>query len=417
LGGKLEQISVVANSFASSKSSSEVEKSMDMSFSVAASSKILSVGGSVSMSGSLESKTSQDQQSTFESNSARSTMTVYGGKPGSYGDDSDPNSLSTWAATVDFIPYPIDYQVGYVADILPSDWYISKGLNVKKLWLDAELEMFKDYYKKSKSSRYLDDATIDSLGRNHTIYLVEHDVSTCEFTQFSMKIKTPQDGTYDYSWTTNPKSFGRTLLALEFDDNKGIQSLALSSGKAFSCPLIRLHNLNTGRSYEFSKGATVGNEYSYNNVKMTPNTITLTFEQPVNPQLSGSFLWEIDLIGTTGIVKRTRTGIHTSSNKFTIQNYNDFGDIVGVSMTPIVDHEHEDSFKNNFKFTFKSIIITQACPDADIHSTCIPKKLKYNKNLGFTKSYEAWPRTEGMDKFEIPYSSTPFWIPVSPIGK
>jgi len=416
LGGKLEQISVTSHTFASSKTSSEVEKSMDMSFSVQASSKILPVSGSVSMSGSMDSKTSQEQQSTFEANSARSTMTVYGGKPGSYGDDRDPNSLSTWASTVDFIPHPIDYQVGYVADILPEDWFIADGLNVKKLWLAVEMEMYRGYFKKSKTSKYLNDAIIDSLKRKDTIYLAEYDSTACDFNKFDMKIQT-STGSYDYTFGDIPKSYTYTIIPLEFDDTKGIQSLQFVSKsnpiKTFTCSSIKLFNLNTGRSYILNKDTTIANKY--NNVKSTPNTITLEFENPIYESGKNlNHLFEIDFVGTTGLVKRTSSEISTALITFT--DYDDFGDLVGLSITVITNKAHYDSMLNSFKFSFKSVKITQSCPD-NSPSPCIPKKAQFNKDEGFAKTYEAWPRKNGIIKFDIPFSKNPKWIPVAPIGK
>ncbi|KAF2069657.1 hypothetical protein CYY_009026 [Polysphondylium violaceum] len=409
LGGKLEQITVVEHSFASSKSSSEIQRSMDMSFSVSASSKILPVSGSVSMSASMDSKTTKEQQSTYESNSDRSTMTVYGGKPGSFGDDKSPNALNSWAKTVDLIPYPIDYQAGYIGDIIPSDWYLENGLNVKTIWMEAEFEMYKDLYKQSKSSKYLDDATINSLGRNHTVYYIESGDS-CGYENFELLIRT-KFGDFEFPFINSMKSFDDyTLIPLEFDDGKGILSLNFTSKLdppiPFSCPTIKLFNLMTGRNYKFNLNQSV-----YLLEKPDPNIMTIEFEYSELPS-SHDFILEVDFIGTTEIVKRVLKDINSTPN--IIDSFPFFGDLVGLSLTIITSNENYPQYaQSNFKLKLKAIRVIQSCPN-NSHSTCIPKRMDFDPNQGFSKTYEAWPRDFGI--IEIPYNIRQ-WVPISLIGK
>ncbi|KAF2070127.1 hypothetical protein CYY_008557 [Polysphondylium violaceum] len=405
LGGKLEQMSVVEHSFSSSKSSSEVERSMEMSFAVQASSKILPVGGSVSLSGSMDSKTSSTEQNQFENNSSRSTLTVYGGEPGSYGDEKEPNSFAKWASTVDQIPYPIDYQVGFIADVIPKEWILKNGFNVQELWREAEFQLYKDLFIAAKTSKYLDEPMIHNMGRNHTVYLVEYDKQSCQFTTFKLEVESPT-GLFHYNFTLS-QSTGATILPLEYDDRKGIKSLSFSEYYSpFTCQTIKMFNLVTSRSYHFVPDPTVPNKYILKQPE--PNSVIVEFQGTNN--VNTEFITEIQFIGTTGVVKKIV--LNFSEKLSFVIDY--FGDLVGLSFTFITNYENQN-LKKDFIFTFSSIRVTQACPYAEKSSPCILKNMDFIPSDGFAKTFEVWSRES--DKITLTYSNKPHWVSITPIGR
>jgi hypothetical protein len=132
LGGRLRQISSIEKKKFFSLASSEVSSSLSTSLKAGASGYGYSARGSVDYSSS-QSGSSSDQQE-FEDNTSKTDIIASGGAPGSFGppgssDDSAPNTYSSWAATVDLLPIPVDFKVAVIGDLLPN--------SIKKRWYDG----------------------------------------------------------------------------------------------------------------------------------------------------------------------------------------------------------------------------------------------------------------------------------------
>ncbi len=86
LGGRLRQVIVLDSTYENTQSEFEISRSADISFAASIAGSLLSADGSLSMdlAGSLDSSTTAEQQSQFETSSSRSTVITYGGPPGSF---------------------------------------------------------------------------------------------------------------------------------------------------------------------------------------------------------------------------------------------------------------------------------------------------------------------------------------------
>ena len=138
LGGRLSQVTSVSSSFASSKTSSELEAHAKLSFGASVSSPIFSVSGG--FSGSIDSSITTEQQEEFESSSTRSSVLTYGGPPGSFGPSSSdaPSNFGDWASAVDLLPVPIEYTLKKISDIIPDAWKSANGTSLRAMWLEGE---------------------------------------------------------------------------------------------------------------------------------------------------------------------------------------------------------------------------------------------------------------------------------------
>lgn len=151
LGGKLTQVTTLSEELLDSKSSSEFSQSTQISFGASVSAPRFSA--STSYDGSLDSTVSQEEQSTYESLSARSSVITQGGPPGSFGPDysSDaPTDFGGWANWIDLLPVPIDYELGAIGGIIPDTWLTKNGTSIKQLWQTAE----KEYYRRQSYETY-----------------------------------------------------------------------------------------------------------------------------------------------------------------------------------------------------------------------------------------------------------------------
>jgi hypothetical protein len=151
LGGKLTQVTTLSEELLDSKSSSEFSQSTQISFGASVSAPRFSA--STSFDGSLDSTVSQEEQSTYESLSARSSVITQGGPPGSFGPDysSDaPTDFGGWANWIDLLPVPIDYELGAVGGIIPDTWLTKNGTSIKQIWQTAE----KEYYRRQSYETY-----------------------------------------------------------------------------------------------------------------------------------------------------------------------------------------------------------------------------------------------------------------------
>ncbi|KAF2077652.1 hypothetical protein CYY_001039 [Polysphondylium violaceum] len=376
LGGKLEQVSVVSRTFERSKTSQEIDRSMDMSFSVSASSKILPVRGSASMSGSIDSKTSREDQDEYEKSSKRSTLIVSGGQPGSYGED-DFNSLHTWARTIDMIPFPIDYKAGKVADIIPKDWYLFsnnyQNISASDVWTDAEFEILKDYYLANpfKLTWPLELSHLQHLTRFETLYYFN---STCFVNPSTKVVVIDRDGNRIES-----KFLKQQVLLTTINDAVGIEAIEIynSDGTQMSCS-YQLTNFLTNRKYEFvfDSAKQMAIEALY-----PPNVITINLYNPhtVSPYTSlQAFSLAVTLFGEfksiTTHIEPDFTGDHVITN---IDEY--IGKIIGAEFSiipnPFLDPENEEHKKIGMEFYV--LTLTQTCPS--YQSDCYPANAKVDR--------------------------------------
>lgn len=139
LGGKLKQIKLTEKSYANSKTSSELSKSAQWSFS--ASVTLGAFAPSADYSQTNEVDTTSEEQEEFENSSVSSQIITVGGAPGSFGPQDEytdvPTNFGDWAQTVDLLPVPVDYQLRRIATIIPKAWKTRDGTKFIDLWEDA----------------------------------------------------------------------------------------------------------------------------------------------------------------------------------------------------------------------------------------------------------------------------------------
>ncbi|GAM28850.1 hypothetical protein SAMD00019534_120260 [Acytostelium subglobosum LB1] len=139
-GGTLEQVNSVSSSFTSSQSSQSLESCLSMSFAESITAE--GTGESANLANSLSSQVGKDTATSFDRSSTGTMLVIKGGAPGSYGEDID-DPLESWVGSIDLMPYPIDFNLGLVSDLIPDSWQItnSSDTTVKKLWIDAEIPL------------------------------------------------------------------------------------------------------------------------------------------------------------------------------------------------------------------------------------------------------------------------------------
>lgn len=138
LGGRLRQVTSVSSIFASSKTTTELEKHAQLSFGASVTSPLFSISGD--FRGSLDSSITAESQLEFEESSTHSSVITYGGPPGSFGPSvSDaPSNFGDWASAVDLLPVPIDYKLRRISDIIPDTWNSRNGTALRDIWLQGE---------------------------------------------------------------------------------------------------------------------------------------------------------------------------------------------------------------------------------------------------------------------------------------
>ncbi|KAF2069098.1 hypothetical protein CYY_009582 [Polysphondylium violaceum] len=416
LGGKLEQVSVVDSNYYRTRSSQDLEKAMDTSFSISASSKILPIRASASMSSSRDSKTSQEQQNEFEIKSKRSTLSVYGGKPGSYGSD-DVNALSTWANTVDMIPFPIDYQAGFIRDIIPEDWYLqsntSHSISAQQLWIDAEFGVLKEYLIANPiKSRYLDVDTLTLLNYTETVYLVASD---CDLSLVSNVTIVDLLG----NTTTSPMltSNGFKIFITTLSDQVGLDTIKLldSNANVVQCSAttnVTVRNLFTSREYNFVYDSTLNLFTEYH---VTPNIITCQFFDiktnitRVDPNSVGPVLVGVYINAEFKSVYAHINEPHTDLLVFDTKEY--IGNVYST-IVEVIQGEHWMSLPNHYSTTdisvdFAKVVVTQTCPKGQ--SDCLPKNTEPTER-GYKKVYENW-----QEEFKT-MALAPVFVVLEPLG-
>ncbi len=141
LGGKVRQVTTLKKEFQSSKTKQELEESAALSLSASVSGPAFSTSGS--FSGSVDTSTSREVQSSYERSSFRSSVITYGGPPGSFGPTTSdaPSNFGHWASAIDLLPVPIDYTLQPIYDIIPEQWMMTfngKNTSVRDLWARAD---------------------------------------------------------------------------------------------------------------------------------------------------------------------------------------------------------------------------------------------------------------------------------------
>jgi hypothetical protein len=123
LGGKLKQITSVDDTFEKSSTEQEMSEQSRLQFSAGVSGLDI-FSASFSSSYSLQEESSFEQQREFQTSTSRSRIITYGGAPGSFGPSSNeaPSNFGDWAATVDLLPVPVQYELGRIDEIIPDTW-------------------------------------------------------------------------------------------------------------------------------------------------------------------------------------------------------------------------------------------------------------------------------------------------------
>ncbi|KAF2077732.1 hypothetical protein CYY_000979 [Polysphondylium violaceum] len=441
MGGKLEVITSVDHSFSSNKTSSEVEKAMEMSVSAQVSSKVLS--GSASATLGRDSKTTSEEQSTFESNSERSTVQIYGGEPGSYG-MNEPNAFATWAKTVDLVPYPIKYKAGYVADILPDSWFFEDGHSVKLLWLINEWKMFKSYLQ-TRNFKYIDYDQIitqeeelqeQHLQRNDTTYHLNCSL----LANFDLEITNSKYKTFYYS---NVPSFDgsnpRSNIVISYNDTKGIFSMAFTTKTGASLGIknvtspdgsiiyydigqsFDIYNIFSSRYYHMvlhpNGTYIISNTINPKSLVFKFNQLTITRQQVSGGVGEGSGTINGKMVVMVyGSLEKEKIYIpltSTPEQTYTFRTNNDYiGQVLGLSFR--YETDQNDPYEKNILMKYESLIVLQACGKESSH--CIPKNNYFDENLGLVLSYESWRKETGQSLITVPHENTAQWETLEQLG-
>ncbi|EGG13823.1 hypothetical protein DFA_11584 [Cavenderia fasciculata] len=222
LGGSLEQITSVSSSLINSRSSNSLDKSMSLSFDASVSSSAFGASGSVSLAGSLTSQVSEEEQSQYESNTERTTLIVKGGAPGSYGANTQV-PLQKWLKSVPLNPVPIDFQVGLVSDIIPSEWYSSNQTNIKQLWIQAQEELYSSIFWESYSNPLFQQPNTTSPNFTPIVWVAGFYSSVPSF-DFSANLTFTSENNVT-SKINNLKVLSMTPTSMDFPQGVGIKSL------------------------------------------------------------------------------------------------------------------------------------------------------------------------------------------------
>jgi len=396
MGGKIEVITIVKNSFSSTISSKDVAKAMDMSVSAQVSYKVFSASASTTQS--IDSKTSQQQQEDFEKNSERSKVHIIGGQPGSYG-LNEPNAFATWAKTVDMVPHPIDYQVGYVADLIPESWFF-KGLHsIKNAWMRNEIQLYKEIADARKLKYINVLTTLTDIKRTDTTYVTSQPLVP----NVDVKIVDTRDTVHTLTggkYVAKPEFL---LFTLPFADNFGIKSIEFVTAIPNLQASFTLSNIFTSRFYKFQREGTTS---KYNVVKQTPTEIKLEFTNLAYSQRS--VIIELSIIGThssfqSSISMANKIQAVDSITTFTVSPGFHLGKILGFSLDFITDPSITGLIEDVYvKFT--NLIIKQNCPDDMVD--CVPQKTAFNKDQGYVNIYELWKTPSPNESFSYIFNQT-----------
>jgi len=434
LGGRLDQYTVINNTFASRRTSNEIDNNHSYALSVSVSAGIYKA--KAKHSGSIDQSTTKEEFDEYIKNSKRSTLIVSGGAPGSYGQD-EPNAFESWTNSLDKLPVPIEGSIGYVSDILPSNWYFKGNLNVKDLWEDAERIIFKDILKVAKL-KYTDtnDASIDylisNLGKTQNLYALVglNDNFDCVF-DFNLKsIKVNIETQASSSVVTQsaliatPAHFGFTLFGIDLNDEIGLRSIQFTNVngadiKPQACSKFKFISTSTTRQYHMEFETSTS---KFVTQKPIENELSLQFTDLLtihNCQPEGKCGVRFNIIGSHSTVYRQMGfGVNTIPPLKTTEY---IGEIVGISLSFIgVPFNVTDPSMSiaNYTVSFKSMIISQACPD-DPQSDCIPNQVSIDNRIGYTKTYESWKlpvrTTRDHFVFTANHTSNPF-VTIDPFG-
>jgi hypothetical protein len=219
LGGKLTQVTTLSEELLDSKSSSEYSQSTQISFGASVSAPRYSA--STNFDGSLDSTVSEEEQKTYESMSARSSVITQGGPPGSFGPDysSDaPTDFGGWANWIDLLPVPIDYELGAIGNIIPETYLTKNGTSIKQLWQVAETEFY--------------------LKQSHTSYL-----QRCKYSLFWAVGNSPSswdpDAVYRISIRNGSRIMFEGLIANQFNDYR--YRVNFQPGESYSTIVFHFH--------------------------------------------------------------------------------------------------------------------------------------------------------------------------------
>ncbi|KAF2069409.1 hypothetical protein CYY_009274, partial [Polysphondylium violaceum] len=378
LGGKLEIISTVKSSYSRKKTENEISNARDVTVNAQASGGILT--GTATVTDSLDSTTKEVDQSEYESNSERSSVKVYGGKSGSYGLD-EPNAFASWAQTVDLVPYPIDYKVGMVADVIPEYWFFQGEYNVKEAWERCEMNLYSEYFK-SRQYKYIDFGV--KVGRDQTMYNVQGIVIAVEF-----KLTIVDSKGVSHVFENVPAFDSKNNMILSYNDNNGIRSLKFEHSSS-TIPLpdnIEIYNIFSSRFYSLKKD--VGSNLMVTQ-SSTPDLLVLDFKAVHYEALQDDLHCDIQIkiIGTLN--HYTETQPISIFSRYVPQDYtwtiladNFLGKIIGIEFSFF-----RQSDSSRFSVFFDSLLLRQSCPIEEI-SSCLPLGTVFDE-IGYTKAYERW---------------------------
>jgi len=418
LGGKLEIHTVTDHSYSRTKTSTEIENSIDMSASGQITSPVFS--GSASASGSIDTKTEASDQQEFEKSSSRSTVIVSGGEPGSYGKDS-PNSFATWASTVDLVPVPIDYQAGYIADIIPPSWYLTKGYNVQQMWSRLEMGLYKNYFLERERKYLADNDLFKNLQKTETIYHISNVYvagSNCTF--YGLTITDFNDVKYFYPQLRftfdhlhDNLVLPTTSDGLVFSDIKGIKSfvyegLFQGNNEVFRLANIDFYNIFTARVYNFVNDGPGLVSRSFALMDAVPNRLDFEFKD-YSLVCSGTCIVTLNIYSD---LHSGSTQIHVTGSTISFTTNGYIGKILGfdIEIDTLSNNGNEDP---SIYVQFSNLLIKQSCPN-DAYSKCIPKNVVFNSKYGYIKAYELYSLTN--TPFKYIFTEFPKWNSIELLG-
>ncbi|KAF2074884.1 hypothetical protein CYY_003803 [Polysphondylium violaceum] len=400
-GGQIDQSTIVNSEFASDLTSEELGKSVESTVAASLSVKVYPVKVNAKYSYSSTSKKENSKMASFEKNSKRTTATVLGGAPGSYGEE-DANAFETWASTVDQLPYPISGKMAFLSDILPRSWYFKGSLSVRDAWLDAE-EL---YYKGRVGIAdliYVTKEDIDALEPDQTFYLLEGKDCFIDFTsQMMIDISIANEtGPESYQLVKYLSNGAWTLLRIKHNDDQGVAHIKFynSNGAVYPCGNTMeatLTNLVTSRSYHLMKNTQIG---GYSIASLVENRILIRFQSYFLTKDCYGCGVQITVIGSNG---RASTIVDNrslmtdyqhlqTSMEFEINAKNYIGQVIGLELSiATVAYSGEPDQSYYFSFDFDNIKVFQSCPN-DQHSKCVPTNILQNTpfdRIGMTKAYD-----------------------------
>jgi len=144
MGGSLTQVTMIKDSYTKGRDQLETKKHIDYTMAASVSSPVFSVSAEYSKSDDVDF--SSDSLTEFSSGTESTKVITKGGPPGAFSPSG--GSYQSWASAVDLLPVPISYKLGYISDIIPSNWLVKDsktGLTIQKLWIAAEDKIFNRY--------------------------------------------------------------------------------------------------------------------------------------------------------------------------------------------------------------------------------------------------------------------------------